>query len=98
MHWLWHRFWEIMLGLDKGFLGREGELHWHFNPPWPFRQSIGAGVWNFALAAGAVALVWSVYRREGRSRPARILLGCMRGLLLTFLIILLNRPVVTLVE
>jgi uncharacterized membrane protein len=40
--------------------------------------------------------VWYVYRREGRSRPVRIVLGVMRGVLLAFLLVLLNRPVITL--
>jgi uncharacterized membrane protein len=93
-----HRFWEILLGLDKGFLGREGDLHWHFNPHWPLQQYVGAVTWNLLLAAGAAVLVYQVYRREGRSRRGRFFLGAMRALLLAFIILLLNRPVLTLVE
>jgi uncharacterized membrane protein len=41
-------------------------------------------------------LIWSVYRREARSRGVRIVLGTLRGLLLALLLVLLNRPVLTL--
>jgi uncharacterized membrane protein len=90
------RFWEIIFGLERGFLSREGELSLRFNPLWPWKETVGAGVWNVLLIGLAVALVVWVYRREGRSRPARISLGALRALLLLFLIGLLNRPVLTL--
>jgi hypothetical protein len=167
-----HRFWEILLGLDKGFLARDGELHWHFSPAWPrtalihlgainwllgflavgaliwmmrrrpargqvgalarlvlapfaavlpqaslvragrilwilgflglyaFLLSLlsGAAAWNLVLGVSAAALIAYVYRREGHSVPGRIFLGVMRAGLLSFLLALLNRPVVTLVE
>ena len=70
-----HRFWEILLGLEKGFLARDGELHLHFNPHWPWQQSLGAVSWNLLLAVGGAILVYQVYRREGRSTRARIMLG-----------------------
>ena len=123
-----HRLWEILLGLNKGFLGRDGELHWHFSPAWPKSALIQAGpinwllgilaagaliffvrrgspahwsssrlllrrlglaalyvfllsllsgpaAWNFVLAASALALIIYVYRQEGRSPQARIMLG-----------------------
>lgn len=87
---------ETIFGLEKGFLSREGEFSLQFHPQWPWQETLGAGTWNFLLAAAAVALVVYVYRREGRSRGARIALGVMRGLLLAFVITLLNRPVLTL--
>src|SRR5437763_13198614 len=90
------RFWEILLGLDRGFLSRQGEFGVHFNPHWPGQAAVGAGLWNFVLAVLALALVVYVYRREGRSRPVRITLGIIRGTLLAFLIALLNRPVLSL--
>src|SRR5258705_9821463 len=146
-----HRLWEILLGLNKGFLGRDGELHWHFSPAWPKSALIQAGpinwlvgilaaaaliffvrrgapatwsssrrllrrlglaalyiflisllsgpaAWNFVLAASALALIIYVYRQEGRSPQARIMLGAFRLMLLAFVLALLNRPVVTLVE
>jgi hypothetical protein len=91
-----HRLLEIILGLDKGFLSREGEFSLQFNPHWPGQAAVGAVTWNVLLAILAGLLVWTVYRREGRSRPVRIALGVMRGLLLAFLLVLLNRPVLTL--
>jgi uncharacterized membrane protein len=91
-----NRFWELILGLDPGFLNKDGEFFLAFNPKWPWHESIGAGVWNFLLVVLAVLLVVYVYRREGRSRPVRIVLGTMRLLLLGLLVALLNRPVLTL--
>src|SRR5947208_2662817 len=91
-----HRMLEIMLGLERGFLSREGELSLQFNPAWPGQAYVGAVTWNLLLAVLAGLLVWYVYRREGRSKPVRIALGIVRGLLLAFLIVLLNRPVLTL--
>jgi uncharacterized membrane protein len=87
---------EIIFGLQKGFLSRDGEFTLQFHPQWPWQETVGAGAWNFVLAAAAVALVVYVYQREGRSRGARIALGVMRGLLLAFVLALLNRPVLTL--
>ncbi|HEV2296421.1 MAG TPA: hypothetical protein VGR35_21435 [Tepidisphaeraceae bacterium] len=87
---------EIIFGLQPGFLSREGEFSLQFHPQWPWQDAVGAGAWNFVLALLAMALVVYVYRREGRSRGARIALGVMRGLLLAFVIALLNRPVLTL--
>src|SRR5947208_2342995 len=91
-----HRILEIILGLERGFLSREGELSLQFNPAWPGQQYVGAVSWNLLLIVLAVLLVWYVYRREGRSRSVRIALGIVRGFLLAFLIVLLNRPILTL--
>src|SRR3954463_16142560 len=90
------RLLEILLGLDRGFLSRQGEFSVNFNPHWPGQAVVGAGLWNFVLVLLALGLVVYVYRREGRSRPVRITLGVIRGVLLAFLIALLNRPVLTL--
>src|SRR3954449_1593037 len=130
-----HRLWEILLGLEKGFLGRDGDLHWHFSPAWPksaliqlgpvnwllailaagalilfasrrspafwrkapgivralgfaaiyvFLLSLlsGAAAWNVVLAGSALALIIYVYRNEGRSLQARVMLGALRVMLL----------------
>src|SRR4051794_10684552 len=87
---------ELILGLQKGFLSKQGEFTLSFNPSWPGQQVLGAAFWNLILSAAALALVIWVYRREGRSRNARITLGVIRGLLLALVIALLNRPVLTL--
>src|SRR5688500_15386647 len=91
-----NRFFEFIFGLERGFLSRDGELSLQFNPAWPGQDYVGAVTWNVLLAIAAAMLVWYVYRREGRSRPVRIVLGVMRGVLLAFLLVLLNRPVLTL--
>src|SRR5438105_12528966 len=90
------RFLEILLGLERGFLSRQGELSLNFNPQWPGQVITGAALWNVMLGVAALVLVVWVYRRDGRSRPARISLGIMRAALLAFVIALLNRPVLTL--
>src|SRR5581483_4949422 len=91
-----HRLLEFILGLQKGFLSKQGEFTLAFNPSWPGQQYVGAGLWNFVLILAAAALVVWVYRREGRSRAVRITLGVIRGALLALVIALLNRPVLTL--
>jgi len=84
------RFLEMLLGLDKGFLSRDGAKAVTFNPVWPGHH---AWIWNTVLALLALALIAYVYRRDGRSRPARILLGGLRVLLVALVLALLNRPV-----
>jgi uncharacterized membrane protein len=84
------RLFEILFGLDNGFLSREGAKALSFNPVWPGHH---AAIWNTCLAILALALIVYVYRRDGRSRPARILLGGIRALLVAFVLMLLNRPV-----
>src|SRR5580658_9029437 len=91
------RFLEIILGLPSGFLSREGQLTLQFNPTWPLQQYVGgAAVWNFILASLAVGLVIYVYRREARTRNLRLLLGGLRAGILGLVLLLLNRPVLTL--
>jgi uncharacterized membrane protein len=90
------RLLEIILGLDKGFLSREGEFSLSFNPQWPWQEYVGAGLWNFVVIALAAGLVFWVYRHEARSRPVRVSLGVIRATLLALVIALLNGPVITL--
>src|SRR5438132_13885323 len=92
------RLLEIIFGLDKGFLNKGGDLTLQFNPQWPLTHYLSAGVWNFLLIVLAIALVVFIYRREGHSRPARIILGTLRAALFALVIALLNRPVLTLVQ
>src|SRR3954469_9498003 len=86
---------ERVLGLDKGFLSRDGELGIDFNPHWPGPPSL-TPYWNILLGLAAVLWVVYVYRRDGRSRPVRVTLGVIRGLLLAFVLFLLNNPVLPL--
>jgi uncharacterized membrane protein len=88
---------EIILGLPAGFLSRQGHLTLQFNPTWPLQQYVGgAGVWNFILAVLALALVVSIYRREARTPKMQWLLGGLRAAILGLVLVLLNRPVLTL--
>ena len=69
-----------------------------FAPRWPGQATVGASLWNLLLIAAAAALVTAVYRREGHGRRVRIGLGILRGLLLGVVLLLLNRPIVKLVQ
>src|SRR4051812_8019466 len=91
-----NRFLEIILGLNRGFLSRDGDLSLTFDPAWPGQKVLGAASWNIVLILLALALVVFVYRREGRGRTARITLGVVRAAVLGLIIALLNRPVLTL--
>jgi uncharacterized membrane protein len=91
-----HRLIEMLLGLPHGFLSREGDLSLQFMPRWPLQSVVGASLWNLVLMAALAALVVYVYRREGHTRRLRITLGIIRGLLLGMVLLLLNRPIVSL--
>jgi uncharacterized membrane protein len=91
-----NRLWEILLGLDRGFLSRDGELSLRFHPTWPFADILGNGLWNLMLVVAAITLVVWVYNREGKSQRWRLILGGGRLLVLLLLIALLNRPALTL--
>ena len=86
---------EKIFGLQPGFLSSEGSKTLSFNPVWPGHH---AAVWNVCLAILALVLVVYVYRRDGRSRPARVFLGCIRALLVALVLFLLNRPVLVNVD
>ena len=86
---------ERLLGLDPGFLGRHGEFGIDFNPRWPGPDAL-TPYWNVALGLLMVAWVVWVYTHDGRTRAVRITLGTIRGLLLAFVLFLLNNPVLTL--
>ena len=90
------RLLELLLGLDGGFLAREGSLSLGFRPRWPWQEAIGAGTWNLVLLALGVAIVWWAYRRDGRGRGWRIGLGGLRLAVLVVLLVLLNRPTLSL--
>ena len=91
-----HRILEILLGLPSGFLSREGDIFIQFSPQWPGQSVVGASTWNLLLAAVAIMLIVYVYRRDGHSQRMRIFLGVVRALLLAMVLLLLNRPVLTL--
>jgi len=95
---MFNRLLEILLGLDRGFLNRDGELTLQWNPRWPGQEIVSPAVWNLLLIAVMVLLVVYVYRRESRSVRARVTLGVCRALLLGMTLALLNRPVLTLVQ
>jgi uncharacterized membrane protein len=86
---------ERLLGLNPGFLSRNGEFGVDFNPRWPGPGAL-TPYWNVSLAAVVVLWVLWVYWRDGRSRPVRVTLGAVRLLLLGFVLFLLNNPVLTL--
>jgi uncharacterized membrane protein len=87
---------ELLLGLPRGFLHQQGEWSLQFNPAWPGQAFIGAPLWNVVLTTLAALLVVYVYTHDGRSRALRIVLGILRGMLFGFILLLLNRPILTL--
>ncbi len=91
-----HRILEILLGLPAGFLSREGDFSIQFAPQWPGQSVIGAAGWNLMLIAVGVMLVVYVYRREAHSQRLRLVLGSIRAALLGLVLLLLNRPILTL--
>ncbi|MBV8779770.1 MAG: VWA domain-containing protein, partial [Phycisphaerae bacterium] len=91
-----HRLIEILFGLQRGFLSREGDFSVEFNPRWPAQDIFGAVGWNVLLVLIALALVVVIYRRDARSSWQRIMLGTMRLSLFLLVIALLNHPVVKL--
>ncbi len=91
-----NRLLELLLGLDRGFLSREGDLSLQFHPNWPLAEVLGNGLWNLMLVAAAATLVVWVYNREGKSQRWRAFLGAGRLAILLLLIALLNRPSLTL--
>lgn len=92
------RLLELLLGLHKGFLslGKPGDYSTTFSPTWPWQEHVGAAFWNIIVSLGALFVVIHVYRREGGNRTIRIALGLMRAMLLALVIVLLNRPALTL--
>ncbi|MFT3787227.1 MAG: hypothetical protein QM770_13835 [Tepidisphaeraceae bacterium] len=60
-----YRLLEILLGLDRGFLSRDGDFSLTFNPAWPGQNVVGAVTWNLLLVGLAIALVVFIYQREG---------------------------------
>src|SRR5436189_1860482 len=83
-----HRLWEFLLGLDNGFLGRDGELHWHFSPAWPKSALIQAGALNWLLAILAAGGFVLLLRRRP-SAHAAIARRMLRLLVLAGLYLLL---------
>jgi uncharacterized membrane protein len=93
-----NRILEIILGLERGFLNRQGDFSLQFNPPWPGMEILGATFWNLVLIGASVAWVWIIYKREAQQRRARLILSTLRLALLLLVIGLLNRPVITLTQ
>lgn len=86
---------EFFLGLQRGFLSREGDYSLTFNPQWPGGAT---PLWNLLLAVAGIALVIYVYRRDGRGRWPRVLLASLRLTLIGLVLLLLNRPTITLTQ
>ena len=89
-------FLELILGLPTGFLSKQGDLSVTFAPVWPLREIVPPGVFNVAIFALIVWLLWYVYRRERLSQKARFRLMCLRGTLALCVLLLLNRPMLAL--
>lgn len=93
-----NRLLEILLGLPRHFLAKNGELSLSFHPHWPGQEWIGAWPFNLVLLIAIALLVWWVYQREGTDQRRKITLATMRAVLLLLVLALLNRPVLTMVQ
>lgn len=93
-----YRLFEWLLGLDRGVLAQQGEYALTFDPLWPMQSYIPAAVWNVALVACVLAWVVIVYRREGSTRRFRLFAGTVRLILLLLILVLLNRPMLSLTQ
>jgi len=91
MHWL-----ESILGLPDGFLQQPGKLRIQFNPVWPWQNIIDAATWNLTVLIAAALLLIYVARRERRAPAMRIVLTALRAMLFLWVLVLLNRPLMTL--
>jgi hypothetical protein len=91
-----NRLWELLLGLEAGFLSREGDFTVTFHPDWPWQGLLGAGLWNGALAVLSLWLIVVLYRSEQRPRAVAMTLAAFRIALLLLILAMLNRPVLTL--
>lgn len=88
------RLWEIILGLNKGFLAGEGRFSLRFHPSFPGQEWVGAGLYNVLLIAASIALVVYVYRQAGGARSWRWAAAGLRLMLFLLLIAALNQPVI----
>jgi uncharacterized membrane protein len=104
--WIWMALAAVAIGLDLSlaFLSArrfaaagiiQGQI---VSAGFLFALLSGPAGFNITLGAMAVALVFYVYKHEGRSPSARISLGIVRLLLLALVLALLNNPVLTLTE
>lgn len=93
-----HRLIEMILGLERDVLAQQGEYSLAFDPVWPGQAHVPAAVWNLVLVAIVVAWVVAVYRREGATRRFRVFAGALRLVLLLVLLLVLNRPMLSLTQ
>ena len=89
------RLLEWLLGLDRGFLARDGQVSFAFDPRFPLSDVVGAFTWNAALLALAAALVWFVYLRRPSERRRHAIKAALRFGIFALVIALLNRPRLT---
>src|SRR5688500_2906007 len=90
------RFLEFIFGLTREPTDPGVERMVDFNPPaWMFGQH---RLVNTLLVLAALGLVFLIYRREGRRTAARVGLGALRMLVIIYVIMLINRPVLKVTE
>ena len=93
-----YRLLEMILGLQRDVLAQQGEYALTFDPVWPGQAHVPAALWNMALVAIVLAWVVAVYRREGATRRFRVFAGALRLALLLVLLVILNRPMLSLTQ
>ena len=91
------RLLEILFGAERQNIPDGATVATDFNPP-EWMQSAGPALVNTVLVILAVGLVAWAYSRDGRSRWPRLGLGVLRVLLIGFVLLLINRPVLKVTE
>lgn len=112
-----NRLLELLLGLDSGFLQRQGDVSMRFDPRWPLAESVGHATWNVVMIVLIAVVVWLGYRVRagagarfgagasagagvadgvGKFKISNLGLAILRGTFLLLLLVLLNRPSLTL--
>lgn len=89
---------ELLLGLDRGFLARDGDVSLSFDPHWPLGDLVGGFTWNVLLLALSGVLLWFVYLRDPAQRRRRLPMAILRGGVLALVVLLLNRPQLTVTQ
>ncbi len=85
------RWMQQILGLKAELFSQEAEWSLRFAPPWS-----PALLWNLLIAAAIGLGVWAIYRKEKFTPWRRWTLAGLRVLLGLWLLVLLNRPNLTL--
>src|SRR3569623_471385 len=85
----------FLFGVRLGPVGPGVERAIGFNPPqWMSWWHFSPRIVNTLLVLVCVVVVVAIYRRDGRRSGPRIGLGILRALVLAYVLVLINRPII----